>query len=203
EHPTRSTTEHQARRPACVQQVQVVSAVVRKECCHQRISNRLEGPVSNCKDKRSPEEKLPYRLLWHTWAGSECHKRGEHVESECGNDQLAVSDFICYDSSDNDAKAETGETSPADVAQLGRRKAKLSTPVVKDPTSNSETHTSRQDGHKACPKEPVCVSWIDAFVSTVHGFGSPSPLEGRRLWHHCLSAITAPFGFDISFHGYC
>src|SRR5262245_63208596 len=206
EHPSRGAAEHQPRRPTCVQQIQVVSAVVREKCRYQRIGHRLEGSISHCKDERPPEEKLPNRLLGHARARCEGHKCREHMKCERGNHQLAVADLIRDDSADDDAEAKTSETSSTDVAQLGRCEAKLRTPVVKDATANGKTHSCSQDGHKPGPKQQVCIRCSTAVVSALHGLGVTLIFLAADLifwsWdRRPVSAHGHPGLADPSFHG--
>src|SRR2546422_11529521 len=121
--PAEADADDHARRPARVEDVQEVRAVLWKERRDERIGHRFESSVRECENEHAAEQEVVSELL-RGWAAitrycGKGYDRRQNVQNERGNHQLAVADLIADHASDDDAEAEAGEAGAADGAELG------------------------------------------------------------------------------------
>ena len=58
QHPAQDSTDDQPGRPACVKDIQVVSSLVREQCCHQRVGDCFQTSVRQSEKKHPPEQTV-------------------------------------------------------------------------------------------------------------------------------------------------
>ena len=157
ENPADDAAEDQPGRPARVQDVEVVRAVLREKRRDQRVGDRLERAVGEREDEHAEIQDRVRRRLRLSRRRRRSDQCREHVQHERRDDQLAVADLVHDQPADDDAEAESGETGAADGAELRAGEAELRAPVVKDAPADAETDAGREDCHESGPQQPLGV----------------------------------------------
>ena len=145
--------ENHPRRPASMQNVQVMRPVVREQRRHQRIRHRFKGPVRQRENKRPREQQQKRRLLPHRPSRHHRHQRRYHMQQKRRNDQLPIPDLVHNDPANNNAETESGKTCPADQTGLKIGKSEFLPPGRANPVTDGKSKPSCQNGHKPCPQQ--------------------------------------------------
>ena len=147
EHPAEHRANHHPRRPAGVEDVEEMRAVVREEGGNERISHGFRCAPRIGEDKHASVKHV-VSVGRHRQAG---HNGGHHVQGKGDCDQFAVADFVHNDAANDDAEAETAQASAADGAELRGSEAEFRTPVVQNAASDAEPDTGCQNRHESRP----------------------------------------------------
>ena len=151
ENPADEAAKHQTGRPAGVQDVQIMRAVLREQRGDERVRDRLERAVRQGKDERADVEIQVCGRLRLPFGRGKGDEGRQHVEREGGDDQFAVADFVDDDAADDDAEAETGEAGAADGAKLRTGEAEVGGPVRQDAAANAGADAGRKNCQEAGP----------------------------------------------------
>ena len=157
ENPADEAAEHEAGRPARVENVQIVRAVVREERRDERVGHGFERPVGQREDECADVEKQVRRGLLLSLVGGKRDEGRQHVKQKRRHDQLAITDLVDDDAADDDAEAEAGEAGAADGAELRAGEAEVSRPVGQDAAADAEADARGENGQEAGPQQPLGV----------------------------------------------
>ena len=94
ENPADETAEHQASRPARVENVQVMGAVTGEQRGDERVGHGLEGAVGQGEDERAQVEKHVGGVLGLPLGRRKRDEGRQHMKQERRDDQLAVADLV-------------------------------------------------------------------------------------------------------------
>ncbi len=151
ENPAHEAAEHQAGRPARMENVQVMRAVVGEQRGDQRVGHRFERAIGQRENECADVQKHVRGGLGLAPGRGKRDEGREHMEQERRHDQLAVADLVDDHAADDDAEAEARETGAADGAELRTSEAEFSGPVGKDAAPDPEADAGGQNGQKAGP----------------------------------------------------
>ena len=164
ENPADEATDHEAGRPARMENVQVMRAVVGEERGDERVGHRFERAVGQGEHERPDiQEHVRGSLRLSLGCGKGDEGR-QHVEQKRRHDQLAVADLVHDHAADDDAEAEAGETGSADGAELRTSEAEIGGPVGKNAAADGEADAGGENGQEAGPEQSLGVG-RDAFVA--------------------------------------
>ena len=133
--------------------------VLRKEGGHQWIRHRFKCSIGIGKEEHPPEEHGVGILRR---SGTKGHHRGDDVAGKGRHDENRVPQLVGNEPTDENTEAESGEPGPTNGTQLCPGESKLSSPVVKDSSADSESNAGCEDGDEPRPKEAHPVYFIAA-----------------------------------------
>ena len=156
ENPADEATDHEAGRPAGMENVQVMRAVVGEERGDQRVGHRFERAVGQGEHERPDIQEHVSGGLRLSLGRGKRDERRQHVEQERRHDQLAVADLVHDHAADDDAEAEAGETGSADGAELRTSEAEVGGPVGKNAAADRRSRCRRREWPGS---RPTAVAW--------------------------------------------
>ena len=151
ENPAHEAAEHEAGRPARMENVQVMRAVVGEERGDQRVGHRFERAIGQRENECADVQKHVRGGLGLAPGRGKRDEGREHMEQERRHDQLAVADLVDDHAADDDAEAEARETGAADGAELRTGEAEFGGPIGKDAAADPEADAGGQNGQEAGP----------------------------------------------------
>lgn len=128
-----------------------MGTIVWEDGCHEWVGDGFQGTVCVSEDKAAPEE----HAVGVGWPGGEGHDSGEDVTEESEDNEFSVPKLIDDQTTDDDTKAEAGESCTGDGAELLVIEAKLLFPVIEDTAADCEADPCSEDRHKTSPQQAV------------------------------------------------
>ncbi len=147
--------QHQASRPAGVQDVQPLRLRVGEERGDDRIDHRLDRPVAERHHKRSdvqdPVAPDPEHL--HQGLGEEEDQCGRQVGHKRKGHRLAVTDPVDDQAEQDDADGERPETDAENLPFFRLGQAEVALPFVHDQRADDEREGRGNQGDEAGPEQ--------------------------------------------------
>ena len=113
---SRKPSNDQTGRPAGVQDIQVVRAILGKQRCDQRVGHSLQSAVGHGEDERTPVKEMESGHLILPRGCRKCDDGRQHMEREGRDHQLPIADPVADKAANYDSEAKSGKPGAVDVA---------------------------------------------------------------------------------------